>query len=783
MWRYTASNNIKMSDISKNILLGNKDVITKDNEDIFLTIQLLRTVNELRPNRINNNFSLSEQFEKERNESLKFCMYGIVDSRQADTTNLILSATCVGINEESYFSLYSPKIEQNVSKVKTTIVTKTIPLSQNGVLSKNIFDKEKASFYFLFEILKSELNEQIKIAQETNSLPCSLSVKLETNDSEKKLFGKIDVPFLYLDSNGDVVNYGTETTELNEIGDALEINNDFPFFYDRHWIKSNFNIPRLSYISFETVSEEENIIFANENIGLPIEIKVNLDHPSAFGHESVEIEYDESSSATLNQDFLFTPTKLEWKVGEQTKKITVNINDDFYVEDNETIIFNLTNPVNATIINPDTTTIIVENDDIPSVIEFVETTQTTNEGNKSLTVNLKLDKTTKVQGQIAYINLNQTETTYQGNIIGFNDPDSIAPRQRIAVPLDATGITVTFSIEDDPNIVYEDTFIVLDLTTNPSSRNLKLGQNKRYIITVKDIYVEKFATINIPGDSEKGYGVFRAQFVLSDTTIYNPGNIATGGYIFNWQLYDKTQEYIYYEYSFTTEFKYNIEVINLGNRTMIDGTIYENGDTIFTAQTNSGYEGFEIRLPANDNLNTEGKYYDGINYNVVFKNIEQLPNYYSGNQEQKNKLEIDDFTIPTTLDGFRKSNQINLSSGGVSEKVYYLTCSLGPIATRYYKSQTTNPVEWDCGTGNWDMSNYNNRKIKIRINGLVLFPNSHNNTFAKSTKLLKYEQMNSNTQPVFKETLYEDTCSIADGGQTGGASRIALPFQFISEAN
>jgi hypothetical protein len=66
-----------MSDITKKILLGSQDVITRDDEDIYLTIELLRTVSELRPNRINNDFSLSEQFDKERRESLKFCLEAI----------------------------------------------------------------------------------------------------------------------------------------------------------------------------------------------------------------------------------------------------------------------------------------------------------------------------------------------------------------------------------------------------------------------------------------------------------------------------------------------------------------------------------------------------------------------------------------------------------------------------------------------------------------------------------------------------------------------------------
>ena len=63
----------------KKILLGEKDVITKKNEDIYLDIELSRSINEIKSDRFDNDFYLDEQFNKERNDTFRFCVYGQVD--------------------------------------------------------------------------------------------------------------------------------------------------------------------------------------------------------------------------------------------------------------------------------------------------------------------------------------------------------------------------------------------------------------------------------------------------------------------------------------------------------------------------------------------------------------------------------------------------------------------------------------------------------------------------------------------------------------------------------
>ena len=62
---------IKMRDKRK-IILGSKDVFPFKNNDLFLNVELSRTSNELINEIVDNNFDILEQFENERQNSLKF---------------------------------------------------------------------------------------------------------------------------------------------------------------------------------------------------------------------------------------------------------------------------------------------------------------------------------------------------------------------------------------------------------------------------------------------------------------------------------------------------------------------------------------------------------------------------------------------------------------------------------------------------------------------------------------------------------------------------------------
>ena len=79
-------------DEKKKILLGDKDIMSKDNEDLFINLNLNKTFNEIRDEKYENVFDISKQFDKERNSSRDFRIYGIIDSTIIDCNNLKLYA-------------------------------------------------------------------------------------------------------------------------------------------------------------------------------------------------------------------------------------------------------------------------------------------------------------------------------------------------------------------------------------------------------------------------------------------------------------------------------------------------------------------------------------------------------------------------------------------------------------------------------------------------------------------------------------------------------------------
>ncbi len=79
----------------RKILLGKKDVYPYRNEDSYINLELYKSTDEIQTEIVNNNFNLKEQFNKERRESLKFCVYGTLNSLYSDLENIELNLNCM----------------------------------------------------------------------------------------------------------------------------------------------------------------------------------------------------------------------------------------------------------------------------------------------------------------------------------------------------------------------------------------------------------------------------------------------------------------------------------------------------------------------------------------------------------------------------------------------------------------------------------------------------------------------------------------------------------------
>ena len=108
------------------ILLGSEDIVIRDNEDSFLNIELSRTGKEVKPDSVQNDFDLEARYVKERNESLKFCVYGSFESKYSDCTNVIMQ-----IKTSDNDAMFTPKIYSGATVSRNHFI-KTKPLSKNG---------------------------------------------------------------------------------------------------------------------------------------------------------------------------------------------------------------------------------------------------------------------------------------------------------------------------------------------------------------------------------------------------------------------------------------------------------------------------------------------------------------------------------------------------------------------------------------------------------------------------------------------------------------------------
>ncbi len=189
-------------DDRKKILLSTKDVITRSNEDIFINIDLQRTFNEIQKEKYDNDFDVQKQFQKERNLSISYRVYGIVDSTVRDCDNL-------------EFELYSKEPYASESFVS---IVKTEPLTSEKWPVKNVFGFKKGKYLLTLDNYQySEI----------------YMVFLKFQSFYQKM--------RFYDSSGKLIDYGTETVEIDDNGNVEEVNNNFSFFYNKHWIKKDID--------------------------------------------------------------------------------------------------------------------------------------------------------------------------------------------------------------------------------------------------------------------------------------------------------------------------------------------------------------------------------------------------------------------------------------------------------------------------------------------------------------------------------------------------------------
>lgn len=216
---------------TRKILLRSSELFGAENQDMFINLELKNSVKEFRPDSYENDFDLNKNFQSERNACRNFTIYGEIDSVFVD---------CYNVFVKIYKEIIKPtskqdriKIESTEKQGENTIVTLnngakatfiTIQISKKMAYNvSNIFGFEKATYKF---DLKNIDYETIYINME--GIQKNKDV-IQDNFIRKQL--------VFHDSNNNLIPFGTDTEEINPNGTTYTVFNDFPFFYNIHWVK------------------------------------------------------------------------------------------------------------------------------------------------------------------------------------------------------------------------------------------------------------------------------------------------------------------------------------------------------------------------------------------------------------------------------------------------------------------------------------------------------------------------------------------------------------------
>ena len=193
-------------DQKKKILLGENDIISKSNEDLFINLNLNKTFSEIRDGEFQNVFDVAKQFTAERNASRNFRIYGMIDSTTVDSDALgifvfsaLTASGLIGIVNSS-------------------------PLVYNEV---NAFGKKRGKYLI-------ELNNY-------SADTVTLAIASDNLTYPDQFFPQ---QLIFKDSEGNFIDYGTQTIDIDASGNTISINNDFYFLYNKHWVKKDLLIVR-----------------------------------------------------------------------------------------------------------------------------------------------------------------------------------------------------------------------------------------------------------------------------------------------------------------------------------------------------------------------------------------------------------------------------------------------------------------------------------------------------------------------------------------------------------
>lgn len=718
----------------RQILLPKKSFALANDEDTYITLQLNRTISDIKNEKIDNVFNLNEQYNTERQNSLKFCIYGLVESIFIDTNDIILVQ-----KESNGLTLHSPKISKdNISD--NFIAIKTFELTPDSRMSRNLYGKKKSSYALLFEIDKNELDAQDEEIRKNGGIPKTRWIEFTTTNYNKKIFFTQNVPYLFYDSEGNRINFGSQTSDVDDEGNTIEIDNDFPFLYDRHWIRQYFTFKEPSFISFT-----DSLINVQENVsGGFAKIKLELDQKSPFGLEEITVSIDSDNTImNPNSDFVFTPQKIKWNKGEQFKEIPLEILNDKYVESVESLSLKFSDYIACLPKSNDSQTIKINiiDEDIPSYIRFVKNSFVEKTNVSAITISYIFDKPLEVPNQsvVLYFTPNTDAVLGKDFILDRINPSN----NEITLNFkegDISGSTTISIIDNDVyNLDKTIEFAFKNPTQNIALSNVGSVPNKGpvCIITLQESLKTLYSSFVLMNKVDKKIGAFKTP--SPSVNVYGGGT--------NSQNQSYSNSYFLIEdekVGLNTLNSYHIDIKNTGDDIVYQNKLIKKGDflkTIFI--TAASISDIVIELPSNTSFDKNARMYKKSKYSFEFVSDESFFSKTQGSYNVPGILVENKFS-PIRVD-------VEKDAGLSGSKRYYYTTNLNNFFLNYDKtlSACTIPDEFNSqpvqGTNSvsidWTRVEkaYTNSLIFIGYNPLSTFNGGPNPTQQDTTLSATFE--------------------------------------------
>ena len=206
-------------DERKKILLGSEDILSKNLQDIYININLAKESREIIPYKYDNVFDLTKLQDQERNGSREFVVYGMIDSCSFDCNNLKISVyQSPDLNAQNHL----------LTTYSTDVVNSGMPFTNiyNKLRGKYIIDNIPVTFTGYSIYLKIQTQNQYSNTSYADTQQLIFTT-LTLSDSGEKVV--------------EILKYGLNEAVTDCDGSVNEINNDFDFFYNKHWINKDID--------------------------------------------------------------------------------------------------------------------------------------------------------------------------------------------------------------------------------------------------------------------------------------------------------------------------------------------------------------------------------------------------------------------------------------------------------------------------------------------------------------------------------------------------------------